>query len=507
MFPRHRFVWVALLGFGSSLGAVAQAPHALSERLGPEIDAAERSYFGLFPEVRGFDGARTETAPEGAVRVVIARAAQPDSVLVLQRVTAEALGRFVETFEQHETAFYNPSWQLVSSYVRPEVTTPYVGRYERVTVEVAGGRYVGHPYYVSDSLVILTPGNAGFDWRTAGTPRRDLVLVRAEAVEGIRKGSGWLEEPWVPALGAPIGFGVDYYLGSLEPNDERGFGRSIAAMGAGVLVARLGVLLLTRSRSYEQSLAGLEQSAWFSPERRPPDLPPPTALVAGDGEASIQAPPRWNSLAWLGLGVTVGLGGEQEQTYGFFTNFEPADSLAATQVLGEERAMTASALLRPQPWLSLGVNLYASALPDLGDLDLQEVAASRQSFRAFGAIDPVRLVWPRSPVGVSLGGGVVRSEAVAAQRFPENAFTTYDPDGYELRETGFRPYLMTTAEVVLPLDVALYGGVEWWSAPDVDVPLTEVQSVRFPGTVVYRVDPHTVAFSRVGVVGGLRVGL
>ena len=40
----------------------------------------------------------------------------------------------------------------------------------------------------------------------------------------------------------------------------------------------------------------------------------------------------------------------------------------------------------------------------------------------------------------------------------------------------------------------------------VDVPLTEVESVAFPGTVVYRVEPHTVDFGQMGLVVGLRAG-
>lgn len=485
--------------------APAPAPYVLTERIGPTIDPAERAYFGLFPGVHDFASARAE-ASEGEVRVVIERAAHADSVVTMAPSTATAVGRFIETFEQFEAAFYNPNWQIVSVYVRSDVTTPYTGRRNEIAVEVAGGRHVGHPFYVSDSLILLAPTDVSFDWRALDGRRDDFTLVRAEEVRGVRLEPGWLEHPWVPAAGAPIGFAVDYYLASLEPNEERSLSRSLAAMGAGVLVTRLAVVFLTRSRSYEGAMPDLRAHAWFSPEAYPAGLPAPGELAAERDDRSPAALPRWRSVAWAGLGVSAPLGGETEESYAFFTNFDAADSVRTTQVLAGQPAMTATALVRPLPWLSLGASLHASSLPDLGNTDLQEVAASRQTLRAFGTLDPVRLVWPRSRFGLGLGGGIVRGESVVAQRFPENNFTTYAPEGYELRETGFRPYLHATAEVVLPLDIALYGGVETWAAPDVEVPLTEVQANAFPGTVVYRVEPHTVSFERVGFVAGVRAG-
>src|SRR5690606_39152130 len=100
-------------------------PYVFSERIGPGIDSAERSYFGLFPGADGFTQARA-FAEGDSVRVEIGTSAV-DSVLVLPRLTAEALGRFVETFEQARAAFYNPNWQLVSKYVRADVPVPYAG--------------------------------------------------------------------------------------------------------------------------------------------------------------------------------------------------------------------------------------------------------------------------------------------------------------------------------------------------------------------------------------------
>lgn len=495
----------ALIVFALVRPAAAQPapePYVFSERVGPTLDPEERAYFGLFPGVRDFERAQAETVPDGGVRVVIERSTAPDSVLTMGRATAELLGRFVETFEQYEAVFYNPAWQVISAYGRTDVRVPYVRGRDAVVVEVDGGRYAGQPYYVSDSLILLAPDETSFDWRTAA----ELVLLRAEDIQRVQVETGWVGQPWVPAVGAGLGLTLDLFLRYLKPNDAHGIGRTMVLTEAGAFATRLASSFLTRRRTYENALGELEQAAWFTPEAYPAGMLPPRELASEAGSQAMASPSRWRSMVWLGIGMSGG-SGDDEFTYDFFSNFDASDTLRTTKVLGARAAVTATGLMRPLPWLSLGASFYDGSLPELGNIDFQEVAVSRQTFRAFAVLDPVRMVWPRSRFGLGLGGGVIRGESLVAQRIPANSATRYTPERYEIRESGIGPYLVVTAEVTLPFDAALYGGIERWAAPEVEVPTTEVQSVAFPGPIVYRVQRHRVKFERIGVVAGVRVGI
>src|SRR5215213_6078628 len=81
--PRGRqrcFQLLALLTFialttvtVTTVTVMAQNSFVVSPRLGEAIDAKERAYFGLFPDVVGFRSATSWSNPNGSVRFAINR--------------------------------------------------------------------------------------------------------------------------------------------------------------------------------------------------------------------------------------------------------------------------------------------------------------------------------------------------------------------------------------------------------------------------------------------------
>ena len=487
---------LALLCCSLAPSAAAQEAYTFTPRLGPAIDAEERAYFGLFPEVDGF--AEAHAMAQGDSIGVTIETSAADSVLTMSRVAAEALGRFVETFEHSTTAFYNPNWQFVKDYVRADIPVPYIERRGSVTAFVNDGYYEGHPVYASDDLLVLD-SSPSFDWR-AYTP--DGTPLQVSDIDAVRISEGLISSPYAPLLGMVLGFTAsELLLHDPEGKTER----RLISPSFGAVTISLVRLWANRSRSLPEALPRLKSEAWFTSEVHPPELPEERDLQ-GNAEAPRTPRPRWRSrFGWIDSGVGTVLA-PPTSTYTFFSNFEglPAEQEVDYATGG---ALETAFALRPLAWLSVGVGVFSAPTPSPGDDALQEVAFSKPSFRTFAEIDAVRLIASRSPVGVAFGGGFLRAESVVAQSFPENFATTYAPDSYEIREQGFEPFYTATLEAYLLPETAAFVRVLRWTAPSVVVPRVEVQSVAFPGTVVFRVEPHTVTFGQTAISVGVRVGL
>lgn len=496
----------AQLGSDDALGPDEPSVVVLSERLGTVIDAHERAYFGLFPGVEGFTEARAFAGEADSVRVVIAREQTADSVVVLARPVARALGRFVETFEQHRTARVHPAWAVVSAYVQGNVRVPYVRSYGRLKAFVEGGSYAGHPVYVSDSLVVLSEqGRPGFDWQSF---EGDGYVVRVDEIERVQLRRGLLATPYAPVMGMALGALINEAAMLVSPPDpglNNRMERSIAGAAFGGLILNRVQAYLMRKRPYEDVEPEVALAAWFTPEARAPELPPDEALAHRLATRPAPTPPALAPFGTfdVGMGVTMA---PAAQTYGHFTNFDHDDTEREVQFLGTFTVET-GLTLRPKPWLGTGLTLIATPDLDLTAADEREVAFSRPSVNAFIDVDLLRLYNPHSRFGLAVGGGLSYAESVVTRRFPENWATTYDPASYEVRARGLRPLYAVTLEAGLMLETALFVRVLRVSAPAVNVPQVEVQSVAFPGTVVFAVDPHTVTFDRFGVLFGLRAGI
>ena len=510
---------LALLTLAFAVVASAQpTPYVFSERVGPEIDAAERDYFGLFPGAGA--GASAQAFDEGErVRVVIEQSGG-DSTLTVTRGAAEALGRFIETFEQAEAAFYNPNWQIVSSFVRADVPVPYAGSARAATFFVDGGRYRGHATYASDEVLLIDQSATPFDWRTYGG-RSDLAL-RASEVERVQFAPGWIARPYVVLAGVPLGIAVNEWLVGFDargPNNV--LERRIFAAAFGAAAVKVFSIVYARTRSYERALPALEEAAWFTRDAPVLELPAESILLQ-QTEADRPAPtPVWRgSFGWLSIGTGSAPLGENSQTYEFFSGFDPdADPKREVRYENAGARLEAAAAVRPLAWLDIGAGVYITSAerPDpVGSravpyAELEEVAYSQPFVRVFADVDVLRLALGQSRFGLEVGGGLLRSESAVAfdvsnvigradRRF------TYEPAGYDLTEAGFTPFYQATLSVGLARETSAYASIIAHSAPDVDVPLFEAGLDFDPEVTVFRVEPHTVSFDYVGVSAGVRLG-
>lgn len=509
----------ALVALCVSTAATAQpTPYVFSERVGPEIDAAERAYFGLFP---GADaGASAQAYAVGdSVEVVIADAESPGMRVTMTRGTAEALGRFIETFEQAETAFYNPDWQVASPFVRADVPVPYTGSARAATFFVDGGRYVGHPTYASSDVLLIGQSGAPFDWRTFDGLG---VVLRTSEVTRVQLAPSWLGRPYVVLAGIPLGVGVNELLMSLDSKGpDNAVERRIFAAALGAATVKVFSILYARTRPYKQAIPAVQEVAWFNPEVRPLEMPSEAVLLRRTGEDRPAPVPIWRgNFGWLSVGTGGISFNENRQTYDFISGFEPeADPEREVRYESVGALLEAAAAVRPLAWLSVGVGVYIASNQGPEPLgsravpfaELEEVAYSQPLLRVFADVDVLRLALGQSRFGLEVGGGLLRSESAVAfdvsnvigradRRF------TYEPAGYDLTEAGFTPFYQATLSVGLARETSAYANIIVHGAPDVDVPLFEAGLDFDPEVTVFRVEPHTVSFDYVGVSAGVRLG-
>lgn len=517
---RFRFLYAALLLALAPAAAQAQlgsddAPGpdepsvvVLSERLGTVIDAHERAYFGLFPGVEGFTEARAFAGEADSVRVVIARAQAADSVVVLARPVARALGRFVETFEQHRTARVHPAWAVVSAYVQGNVRVPYVHSYGRLRAFVENGSYAGHPVYVSDSLVVLSrEGRPGFDWRSF---EGDGYVVRVDEIERVQLNRGVFASGRAPALavvaGALLGEAV-HLVGSSDPERGNAWERRFtwgAASGMAIGLARNWLL---RSRPYEDVAPEVALAAWFTPEARAPELPSDEEL-ARRIEAQPPTPGFYGPSSTFDISMGVATA-PAAQSFGFSTTIND-ETERDVQFVMSSGVIDMAFTYWPRPWLSAGLALTASSDLDLRVARRGEIAYTRPGARVFADLDLLRLYNPYGRFGFALGGGLTYAESVVEAKFPATMGISYDPSSFQERARGIQPFYSATLEAGLmrePAVLRVFVRLLRLGAPSVEVPMVEVRPSYDPEVILYRSEPHTVEFNRHGVLFGIRTAI
>lgn len=488
--------------------AQSSTPYVLSERVGPVIDAEERAYFGLVPEVEGFIEARAFAAGD-SVRVEIG-SSTVDSVLVLPRATAEALGRFIETFEQYPSAFRNPDWQVLRPYLRADVPVPYAGAPQNITVYADGGRYVSQLTYASDSFVLLNDRGHRFDWRTF--EGKGIALYPSE-IDQVLLVPEWVGRPYFVLVGLPIGIGLNEVLMSLNPNETgSGLEQRIFAGAFGMVAAKAFSIIYAGTQSYHQARQGMDAAAWFTPERQPLEMPPEAALREQIERRPEPAPVWQETYGWFSLGSGGVSFSNNSATYSFFSTFEPdADPENEVRYEGNGALLEAAAALQPFPWLDIGVGVYMGSTQTLEGKDLQEVAQSQPFLRLFADLDVIRAFAPNSRIGLAVGGGLLRSQSRVEFNVPpitglSGTTFYYDPDGYALEETAFGPFYQAMLSIGLARETSAYVSLLAFTPPSVDVPLFESSPDISPDVTVFQVQPHTVSFEHFGLSAGVRLG-
>jgi hypothetical protein len=511
-------LWVLAL-VAPAAAQTTSAPYVFSDRVGETVDPGERAYFGLFPDVETSAPGQAFVAGDSVV-VVLARTSLPDTTVTMGRPTAEALGRFIETFEQHTTAFYNPDWQLVVDFVQVDVPVPYARRSKGATFFVDGGYHAGQITYASDSLLLLEPRGTSFDWRTfdgAG------LTLRSSEVDQVQFAPGWLGRPYVVLAGVPLGIAVDEWLQSFDSQGPENLAaRRIFAAAFGAAVVKMASVLYTRTQPYEEALPRVKEAARFSPEAQPLEMPSEAALATQAATAGRPKPtPRWyGSFGWLSLGTVSPSLSENIQTYDFFSGFDPeGDPQREVRYESTGALLDASAAVSPVAWLDLGAGVYLAlderpepiARGPIPYAELRQVAYSEPSYRIFVDVDVLRLALGENRFGLEIGGGLLRAESslsfdVSNVEGRAGQVFSYEPAGYEFTEAGWRPFYQATLDVGLAQDVSAFASLVAHSAPDVDVPQFEAGLDFDPDVTVFRVEPHTVSFRYLGLSAGVRLG-
>jgi hypothetical protein len=145
---------------------------SISQRIGADIDAEERDYFGLFPALDGFVEARTYAAP-GDTTLVVAhwerQGVGGDSTITLGLATAVELRRYIEEVEHVIEGKLTIRWDIIYQLAQlPARDLDRKGKATKV-ITAAGRELSGELIFASSDVLIISQGGHGFCWDSAGT--------------------------------------------------------------------------------------------------------------------------------------------------------------------------------------------------------------------------------------------------------------------------------------------------------------------------------------------------
>ena len=153
----------------ASDGIVDEAvPYAISERIGEVIDAQERGYFGMFPDVELFVEARTYKNANGEILMDVQRQGTDSLVtsrLVLGTETAGELQKYVENLEPLIRGEVTVRQGMISHIATvPDKDLVREGL-PAVVATADGHEWAGELLYVSPEILLLWSGTS-YKWGT-----------------------------------------------------------------------------------------------------------------------------------------------------------------------------------------------------------------------------------------------------------------------------------------------------------------------------------------------------
>ena len=269
-------------------------PHTLSHRVGQEIDRDERTYFHLFPAVRGFDRASTFRRSTGDIAVVITRRDTTGAVReTTVTVGAEAAGQlavFVDSYERIRSGTQYFDFRPIKDYAGLPTVSCTTTRPLRITLN-DGAEYVAQILHAADSVLVLWTGDGVYDWQTVGENAAFMPYHTIRAV--IYKENARFRRAMTCGLGGCLIGGVagaamglaagddpeDQWLVSNTAEQKALIGGLGCGLFGGAVGALFGVmggagesrLILGSSQSYQYARPSLNQRAVF-PYRIPPEI-------------------------------------------------------------------------------------------------------------------------------------------------------------------------------------------------------------------------------------------
>jgi hypothetical protein len=276
--------------------ATDSVPYTLSPRVGTEIDCNERTYFHLFPSVRGFDKASTFRKSSGDVAFVITRrdtaGAISDTTITTSAETAGQLATFVEHYEPICSRTRHFDHMPIKEIVALPAVACTTTRPVMVTL-TDGTEYAAQILHAADSALILWKTEAVYDWQTVGENAVSLPYHMIHAVlykqdTRFKRAMTW------GGLGCLIGSAGGALLGLssgdtetdmglfvlVETAEEKALGYGCLGGGCGGLAGiiagitargREGCVVHGELLAYRNSRSSLNKKAMF-PAKIPPEL-------------------------------------------------------------------------------------------------------------------------------------------------------------------------------------------------------------------------------------------
>lgn len=513
---RHLLLLAILLSAGSTF---AQSSFIVSERIGETVDGEERAYFGLLPDIADFESMTATTGAFDGVRLIVSRSTEPDTTISLSSEAARALRGYIETFEQHPTAYLNPNYQLVRALVDPAVPVPYVNvDYPDVVLETADRTYPGVLLSARDSLILLQPPHVAFDWRAGRVivlEKSDIELVRPQAIGRERLRGKLL------ALGAIAGVGGAAAI-SNSAGQSFGAPQATATMLLGVAIGySLTNFLWPRALSpgsLEEREAYLREHASFS-EKTPFDLPPTYELTDNDDSFPSTASRRgsassifrrWHeTYKWVSVGAFgwTSLSDSDPNSFDeFFVNRTP-DQTQPHEVLRSNSAFDGGfdISIRPIPWLRIGSVILKNDGPVVQDSMAEESSFTipRSGIRPY-----IEIILP-SPryrgfaLDLGIGFGLESNEIVVSRATSGRGV----PLTFESSEEVSNRFFQATIEGFFSPESSIFVRYTKRSLPLISVPELVELFPNDPNQTIYRAGAHDVTFGYSTLSFGTRLHL
>ncbi|GAB5533989.1 MAG: hypothetical protein Rubg2KO_02380 [Rubricoccaceae bacterium] len=507
---------------GSVAAVVAQPRVALGERVGLELDAEERAYFGLFPGIEGALPFRFQTVDD-SVRVV---SADNDVVRVLTQDQAGRLVGILDTFEDYPDVVSNPAWKANAGFldlIDARTPIPRAVPRRRIRAMTAEGSYSGFVLYTTDSLLVLTPEIHPTDPDFPGA----FVLERNRITSADRAADvSW--QTWGPYAGAALGAGAGAMIAS-DPLTGAGFGQLVVATMADVMFRLYGGSGgLSRDGAFEDI-------AYFDGVR-PPELPGPRvaeSLRARARPAPGPFPKRPRRHEWISIGVHGSV--ETRDPHGLPTisgiGVRSIDLqrqpllLYDFDVVAEREPLEATSrldvALRPLPWVRVGAYIGAADSPlasfdslnvrsDLGNVagafGRESVGMSLGSVRPYGEV-----ILPLPRIGrrrLELAAGVGREthRLLAIQVPPRSsAALPIDPISRQFtQKEGVNWFTHVAAEVYTTPFSSLFVRYAWHPLPSMEIDSFSSDHATYEGLTLRTVDAHEVDFGFTELIIGAR---
>ena len=198
-------IFFSLIVFGFLLivipSARAQAV-SFSERVGIEIDAGEKRYFGLFYQIPDDEYISATASADGEETRLHLQLQWGDSTIVISDATADQLRIYLDAYESVIAREVEVDFSELTRIARPSPINVFP---ENVYVMKQDGKQVGgRLLYSGDRFLALWASDEPYDWREV---RQNVRVVSVSEIDQIKTKRGF-EKSWTPVFSGAAALGL-----------------------------------------------------------------------------------------------------------------------------------------------------------------------------------------------------------------------------------------------------------------------------------------------------------